>query len=528
MIRWILAPLLLLWTFTLALFHSGVVRPPLVSADAPAQAKWIDAQKAGIHQLVLSGSAYGRGLKAGQLTKHLLLEQEDVLNGQMENWLPSRWMRQAGVLALIAWYQGLDDYLEPEHLQEMYGVSKSAPKKYEYLADNYTRQIAYHGLHEVGQMMVDQGFEGMGCTVAAIRRGKNWILGRNFDFEGGRIFDSQKIMKWVFPDSGHAFVSVIWAGMVGAVTGVNEKGVYISINAAGSSDFRRVGTPSTLVILNVLQRADSTAQAIQILEKAKMFITDIFVVSDAAGHLVVVEKSPLKTAVRKIQGNAVVTNHLLSPEFSNDPTNKKREADLTTLHRFERGQQLTAAVQPGLDYDGTVLKVLEILRDKGVSDKSQPLTLGNRRAIDALIATHAVILDGERDLLYVSQGPALAGKFIGFDLRESFRQRQPVFKGELPRDPLVSDETFQQIKDNTRSISEARGLIRRKQCVHALSLLKKLEGAGLDQSGYHHALGDAHACLNSKIEARAEWAKALQLTPAYAKEERAIRRSLEQ
>ncbi len=75
----------------------------------------------------------------------------------------------------------------------MYGISRSAPRKYDYLADPYTRQVAYHGLHEVGQMMVDQGFEeGMACTVIAVKRGRQWILGRNFDFEGGRIFDKEK------------------------------------------------------------------------------------------------------------------------------------------------------------------------------------------------------------------------------------------------------------------------------------------------------------------------------------------------
>ena len=63
------------------------------------------------------------------------------------------------------------------------------------------------------------------------------IIGRNFDFEGGRIFDDEKILKWVFPSNGIPFVSVIWAGMVGAVTGVNASGVYISINAAGTVCF---------------------------------------------------------------------------------------------------------------------------------------------------------------------------------------------------------------------------------------------------------------------------------------------------
>jgi len=90
-------------------------------------------------------------------------------------------------------------------LEEMYGVSKSTSTDFDFLLDRFTRQIAYHGLHEVGQLAVDQGSDSMGCTVVALPHKRNWIIGRNFDFEGGRIFDSEKIMKWVFPERGYSF-----------------------------------------------------------------------------------------------------------------------------------------------------------------------------------------------------------------------------------------------------------------------------------------------------------------------------------
>lgn len=527
-LRFVVLSLFLLWTATLAVFHSGVMYRPNVALTEKAYGKWIDQSEAGLHHLILSGSNYERGYKMGELTKHLLAKQEDTLNEQLDPLLPQKWMRQAAVLSLIVWFQGLDKFLNPAYVEEMYGLSKWAPEKYNYLADPFTRQIAYHGLHEVGQMMVDQGFEGMGCTVAAVKRGKNWILGRNFDFEGGRIFDKEKVLKWVFPEKGNAYLSVIWAGMVGAVTGVNDQGVYISINAAGSDDYARVGNPTTLVILQVLEEASTTAQAVEILEKAPVFISDIYVINDRAGDLRVVEKSPKRTANFKIEKNAAVANHLVSDIFKNDKTNEKRKADLTTIARFERGNALAAAVPPGLDLDQTAGAVLEILRDKGVNEKGEALTLGNRRAIDALIATHAVIYDGVRGYFYVNQGPALAGKFLGYDLAKSFATRTPVAAGELPRDPLVSDEDFQLYKENTNTIARAQKFLRRRSCVEAMASLETVNGLGREQASYYHALGDAHECLNSKIEARAAWNKALELTPAYAKEEKELRRRLSQ
>lgn len=526
-LRFLFSSALLIWTVMLALFHSGVMYKPQVTNTHTATSQWYDRKSFGIHNLVLTGPDYERGLEAGALTKHLLLEQEDALNDQLDPLLPQKWMRQAAVLGLIAWFQGIDRYLPQAHIEEMYGVSQSAPAKYNYLADPLTRQVAYHGLHEVGQMMVDQGFEGMGCTVAAIKRGNNWVLGRNFDFEGGRIFDREKIVKWVFPDQGYAFVSVIWAGMVGAVTGVNEKGVYISINAAGSDDFARVGTPSTLVILRVLQEAATTEEAVAILEKAPVFISDIFVVSDAWGKLMVVEKTPKRVASYPITKNGAVANHFISDIFAADKTNQFRKEELTSIARLNRARQLTEAVPVGLDMDGTVRAVLDILRDKGVDAEGQPLTLGNRRAIDALIATHAVILDGVRGIFYVSKGPALVGEFQGYDLEKSFRERKPVPAGSLPPDPRLSDADFHLFKDNTNTIARAHKLVRAHRCVEAIGLLESVRGLGKEQSAYYHTLGDAQKCLSSSSEARAQWQKALTLTPAYAKEERELKRKLQ-
>jgi len=524
--RFLLFPTLLIWTLILNLFHAGVFPKPKLSPPAQASAEWLDAEAMGIHHMILKGPPYERGLKAGQLTKDLLLEQEEVLNSQLEKWLPQRWMRQTAVLAAIAWFQGIDRFLSHEHLLEMYGTSKSAPPKYDYLVDAFTRQVAYHGLHEVGQMMVDQGFEAMGCTVVAAKRGKNWILGRNFDFEGGRIFDREKIIKWVFPERGNAFVSIIWAGMVGAVTGVNEKGVYISINAAGSQDFARVGNPSTLVLLEVLQSANTSAEAAEILRNAPMFITDIFVVNDRSGNLLVVEKSPKKFSTTTLTRNAVITNHLTSEAFKGDPTNEHRKNELTSVARFERGQKLVEKIQPGFDQQQAVHAVLAILRDKGTGADGRPLNLGHRRAIDALIATHSVVYDSPRDRLYVSQGPAISGPFLGYDLKQSFAKQSPVFAGELPRDPLVSDAIFERVKNSASVISRAHRLIAKFKCLDGMDLLESIPPADREQSAYYHALGDAQKCRHSKVEARLSWQRALALTPAYAKEERALRRSL--
>ena len=39
-------------------------------------------------------------------------------------------------------------------------------------------------------------FEDLKEFVVGIKKNTSWILGRNFDFEAGRIFDEQKVLKW--------------------------------------------------------------------------------------------------------------------------------------------------------------------------------------------------------------------------------------------------------------------------------------------------------------------------------------------
>jgi isopenicillin-N N-acyltransferase-like protein len=518
---------LLIWTLILNLYHAGVYPPPFVDFSEKAKGQWIDRREAGINNMILEGPAFARGRASGELTGPLLLAEEEQLISQLQAWIPSNILIQGVVLGAIAWFQGADKYIDTPSVQEMYGVSLSAPKSFDYLADGFTRQLAYHGLHEVGQMMVDQGFEDMGCTVVAVPFKNTFMIGRNFDFEGGRIFDSEKILKWVFPDKGYAFASVIWAGMVGAVTGVNEKGLYISLNAGGSSDTRRLGTPTTLVVVKILQEAADAQEAIKILEAAQVFITDIYVIMDQGGHLVRVEKSPARMAVVPLLAPSIVTNHLISDTFANDVTNQFRIRELTSAVREKRGLDRLKEITPSDKAGDVELQVLSILRDKGVDGYGQSLNLGNRRAIDSLIATHSVIYNPVDGIFFVGTGPAVSGAFLGYDLKLSFAAHKPVRAGELPADPLVPPATFNSVKDANLKISRAHHLIQSRECREGMAILEDIPLAWKQQSPFYAALGDGEECLGNHEEARADWNKALGLNPAYLKFERQLEKSLQ-
>jgi hypothetical protein len=519
---------LLCWTLVLNTYHLGVYRHPAVDPAEAAEGEWLDRRENGIHQLILRGPAFARGRRAGELTAGLLRRQEQDLVTQLSRFLPSPLLVQSAILGAIVWFQGVQEYIAPDDAREMYGTSYAAPHEFDYLADGFTRQVAYHGLHEVGQMMVDQGVETMGCTVVVVPAGRSIVIGRNFDFEAGRIFDTEKIMKWVFPEEGQPFVSVIWAGMVGAVTGVNASGVYVSINAAGTADRRRLGTPSTLVALKVLREARDATEAVRILTEARMFITDLFVVADAKGEAYRVEKTPERTAAIKLAAPAAVTNHLIAAEFTGDPVNRARREDMTSLTRERRALELLDQAPKSGSARDAVPFVLKVLRDKGVDGEGHPLPLGHRSAIDALIATHSVIYAPGEGTLYVSQGPALTGPFLGYDLKKSFASKRPVRAGELPADPVLSEQKFYALKEAQKEIGAAHALVPRGECDQAKRRLEVLAGEWHDQPSYPIALGDALACLHRDEEAKHLWRAALALHPPYARTRLELERKLSQ
>lgn len=512
--------LLCLATLILELIHSAHLVPPknLPKVSQVKSPLFISKDQLGIHQIVVKGSAFERGLQVGKTLGPLLELQERTLEDQLNQIIPSRYGQTALFIFFMGWFRGLESYLEEEWMVEMYGVSQFAPRRLDHFADPYTRQLGYHGLHEVGQMAVDSGYDGPACTQIGVKKGEGWVIGRNFDFEAGRVFDEEKLMKWVFPEKGIPYLSVMFSGMVGAVTGVNAQGVYIAMNAAGSEDFVRLGTPSTLLATKVLQEARTAEEGVEILKRAKALITDIFVVGGARGPIYQVEKTPKRTRVLSFDKEMGVGNHLVHPDFQEDRVNRKRIHRLTTMARHQRAVALADKLGDTKD-DKKVEAMLAALRDKSLNDQVK-LHLGHRKAIDGLIATHGVIYDSHQKQMFVSRGPSLVNSFLGFDLKKSFAEQRPVLLTKsLPSDPEVTEELYLQIKSD---IAHYKKSIRRA---------KDGDCSSLDQTQTPHYLrelaqGHISICRGDRKAAREFLLRAQAQHPAYLHEVKALEERL--
>jgi tetratricopeptide (TPR) repeat protein len=247
-------------------------------------------------------------------------------------------------------------------------------------------------------------------------------------------------------------------------------------------------------------------------------VPDFYLVGDGkTGEAAVIERSPTRTEVRRAgagRGDTVLlTNHALTPPFERDAENDRLKRYLTSGARYRRLDELVKAARGKLD----PRKVLEILRDKR-GPGGEALGLGNRNALDAIIATHSVIVDASSLILWVGEGPHLLGKYRAFDLRRELLGEDRLQPADLPEDPIRQTEEFAAYQEAMASYKAAERFFREKDLDRAVEEARKAEALEEKMPEPHRMLGDAYRARGDRDAARREYERFLQLYPPYYKD----------
>jgi hypothetical protein len=403
----------------------------------------------GVRFTRIAGEPFELGWEASKLQGELPEHLEDVLYKMKDAFVP--WRPAQWALRKLLLFEGRDlaSYFPLDRRLEILGQARAASRdRHSEDAPLYNRILAYHAVHDIAHKLIDSPFVyghwdelQAGCTALAACSNAtadgHVLLARNFDFEAGRVFDEEKVVIACAPAHGVPFVHVAWSGMVGAVSGLNAEGIACVLDASASEDDASVGEPVSLVVREVLERAHTLDEAIAIVRAAPVFVSDVYVVaSGKEGRAVAIEKSPARCAVREAKdGLLLASNHFLAPEFASDAANRSRRQDATTEERLARLAEVTAPLRGKLD----PASALSVLRDRrGPSGKD--VGLGNRGAIDALIATHSVIIDATDRVLWVSCGPHTLGRYLRVPVDRMLDDPAwtPSDEGALPADPLLA------------------------------------------------------------------------------------------
>ena len=162
------------------------------------------------------------------------------------------------------------------------------------------------------------------------------LLGRDFMFSSYGFHETALLIEQV-PDDGYSFVSVSYAGFVGATAAMNSKGLGIGCDMVPALDCTpgESGMGVLLTCRNVVQYAGELSEAVDMINTSKRGVSWLYVLGDGVGEEIggaVMETSAHKCVVRysdyeqpcwspypQIEHKddiVTVTNHYLDPEMN--------------------------------------------------------------------------------------------------------------------------------------------------------------------------------------------------------------------
>ncbi|WP_372367073.1 C45 family autoproteolytic acyltransferase/hydolase [Candidatus Uabimicrobium sp. HlEnr_7] len=398
------------------------------------------------------GDPFAIGYTSGKLVGQIAPKLEDALLQRVEEIVGSTsliWMfRKVGYVI----YSDLQNYFSNDILQEVYGYSLAVPDKHPELGSSYFRALNYQAAHDTGHRVLENVLSLQGCTSFAAwgesTLNGHLIIGRNFDFEIGDVFDRFKIVQVVVPQKGIPFLSVSWPGMSGVVSGVNKEMLAVTINAGKSDHAKWKATPVTIVVRKILQEAKNIQEAIAILKNSQTYVSESFLIADGKNNEVaIVEKSPEITRIRHAKHFSqalVCSNHFLNDDFQTHKNHNIFVKEGSSPKRLERMRELISKHQGQITPQITAT----ILRDTKLKNEKE-IGLSHLHSINPSICSHSVILDLTDGIIWVNSGPNQSGRYLPISIKSIFEQ-QPhesfiINEKIIEADPLVSPKKVAQL-----------------------------------------------------------------------------------
>lgn len=431
--RWprvLLVGAVLVLAATLAFDRLTRIEPPAIAAPAAEALRFTDdgatrvgasylARRGALWVMHVAGDPVTLGYRHARLSAPLMATGDFRMLDLFATFVPSATLRSLLTAVVRARYRGVDRAFPPERRAEIYGESVAYGDRGPAFLPPYHRLVFLHALYDIALAFERSPL--LGCTAFAVsgdatRDGAtpgHVIVGRNFDLDVDPWFDVDKVVQIYEPEGKLAFASVAWPGMTGVVTGMNVAGIWVSVNGARAGTPDPSGVPVVFTTRAILEDAHTLDEAIGIATRDAPMASHMLLIADGAtGESAVVERAPgVVPAVRRAR-TTIVANSYADPRFVADPKDTFVREHTSTLAREARLRTLVERAAGRIDPPTAIT----LLRDRRAVDDTA-LPLGNRNAIDALIATHSVVADLTERVLWVSEGPHALGAYRRIDLR---------------------------------------------------------------------------------------------------------------
>ncbi|MGQ3012955.1 MAG: C45 family autoproteolytic acyltransferase/hydrolase [Flavobacteriales bacterium] len=489
----------------------------------------------GLWEMYVEGNAYERGRAHGILSKELIGYQEGVFVKQIRQLVPNASYLRFLNYGLLYFNKDLDEHIPDEYLQEIYGVSQSHPDTFDFIGEKYARILNYHAAHDIGHAM--QQYMLVGCTSfsawSSYTADSQLIVGRNFDFYAGDDFARNKVVSFFRPEKGYKFMTVSWPGFIGAVSGMNEHGLALTINASAGNPPLKTRTPIALLTREILQFARNIDEAVAIARKRETFVSESILLASAEdGRSIIIEKSPDTLGIYTPPGARLsCSNHYQSAAFAADEKHLENIAGSDSPYRFARMNELQDQ-HPGI----TVQDAADILRNKEGLFHTD-IGLGNQKSVNQLICHHSVIIKPQERKIWVSAPPYNLGTYVCYDLRTVFdnmaaaKAPSEFFTRELnlAPDPFLYTKTYKRFELFRQMKPLLLYFTKHPDAAQPIAaFFEKFEAYNPNWYHTHVMLGDYYAARGEHEKARKAYQKALKLEIASKGEKEATEKKLEE
>ncbi len=281
----------------------------------------------GIYFLKLEGSHYEIGYQHASEFR----DGVSYVGRFIGRFLPDDFLKLLRESGLI---KKLEDNYPEELLDEVRGMVDGSGGILNY----ETLILSSYGMYFVENLLFNNKLPMCSGFVVSDGATLNGILinGRNMDWMPMEMFLRYPTVILSRPKGKNAFISIGYPSMIGVISGMNEKGIAVSLLASSSTDCSWDGIDIMLVLRLVMEKANTIKEAEEIITSSKNATgCNVLISSGFENTGSVVEISATRYAIRRPENSVLlVANHYLSENMKGTQTGWKGDIEWSIL-RFD-------------------------------------------------------------------------------------------------------------------------------------------------------------------------------------------------
>lgn len=323
-------------SIVLVLALAAVSAAAWFATRAPAEPQ---AGMDGFYLVTLQGGPYELGLQQGRLFKQQINEVYKIyLNDLVYN----EWVKQYAILkgvteaygnprkAMAKFAKENEKFIPPEYIEEMKGLAEGAGLDYREVL-NMAAHVDYFAILMCSTMVAAGPATPDGKLVEA----------RNLDWASGQAqeLDPYSTIFVYKPDKGHSFVSILYPGIVGALSAVNDAQLTVELNFSMAKKNGRSGFPALLITRHIAQNAATLDEAEKIIRDMPRIAGYNITVADGKtnkARLIEITADGVGVMDLRPDGTLVSTNHFVTKELAGQNVDSSRFSETPSGERLDR------------------------------------------------------------------------------------------------------------------------------------------------------------------------------------------------